>query len=92
MYGFDKEFCISSGTNSIGIYQVIPKASGKGTKRKGAFLRIKGFASEKADIYLACEQVILKLNSGEMVERDFPSASMNWKRVRLLIAGHGRNG
>jgi len=67
-YDFDGECAPSKGlapyqTFSVGIFQLIPKARGRGIKRGKVFCRVKGFTSKPQRVYKLAEEICLRLNS-----------------------------
>jgi hypothetical protein len=56
-------FCTHE-TFSVGIYELIPKASGKGTKRGKVQVRVSGFISQGRDVYNLAAEIAKKLEAG----------------------------
>ncbi len=56
---------ISYKTFSVGIFEVVPTASGKGTKRGGAVkVRVRGLVSDPQAVYDAAARIVSELDAG----------------------------
>ena len=52
-------------TFSVGIFEVVPKAGGKGTKRGGPVkVRVKGRMSDPQAVYDVADKIVEKLDAG----------------------------
>ena len=49
---------------SVGIYRMVPKAKGKGTKRQSGNIRVKGWPSYPEGVYKTARMICDALNSG----------------------------
>lgn len=59
------KFWIGYKTFSVGIFEVVPTASGKGTKRGGAAkVRVRGLVSNPQDVYDAAQRIVEQLDAG----------------------------
>jgi hypothetical protein len=56
--GFQKTF-------SVGVFEVIPKASGKGTKRGATKVRVKGLVSNPNAVYEKAREIAALLDAGK---------------------------
>lgn len=55
-------------TFSVGIFEVVPKASGKGTKRGGPVkVRVRGLVSDPQAVYDAAARILSELDAGTYV-------------------------
>lgn len=52
-------------TFSIGIFKILPKASGRGTKRGPVEIRIKGLMSDPEAVYEKAHEIVDLLNKGK---------------------------
>lgn len=59
----------SQDTFSVGIFQWVPKASGKGLKRTAVKYRIRGPVGKAEEIYARAQDVCKYLNSGKRMNR-----------------------
>ena len=51
-------------TFSVGIFQWLPKASGKGLKKSAVIVRVKGYISEPEKVYQKAKEICLQLDNG----------------------------
>lgn len=51
-------------TFSVGIFEVVPTASGKGTKRGPVKVRVKGMVSNPQAVYDVADKIVQKLDAG----------------------------
>jgi hypothetical protein len=52
-------------TFSLGIFEVVPTASGRGTKRGGAVkVRVRGLVSDPQAVYDAAQRIVEQLDAG----------------------------
>ncbi len=49
---------------SVGVFQWLPTAAGRGLKRSPVKIRIKGYMSEPERVYAAAREVCTKLDAG----------------------------
>ena len=52
-------------TFSVGIFPILPKASGKGTKRGAVVVRVKGLCSDPTPVYEKAREICQVLEKGE---------------------------
>lgn len=52
-------------TFSLGIFQWLPKAGGRGLKRGKVIKRVRGNVIDKADVYAKADEIVDELNKGE---------------------------
>lgn len=72
LHGFDGncrpggpgEFCSSQETFSVGIFQILPKSSGKGTKRGPVKVRVRGYVSHPGYVYSKAREIVDQLDAG----------------------------
>ena len=56
---------ISYKTFSVGIFEVVPTANGRGTKRGGAVkVRVRGLVSDPRAVYDVAAKIVEKLDAG----------------------------
>lgn len=55
----------SQMTFSVGVYEVLPKASGKGTKHGKVKVRISGMLSNPEAVYVKANEVVRLLDQGK---------------------------
>lgn len=55
----------SQQTFSVGIFPILPKASGKGTKRGAVKVRVKGYVGNPDAVYDKAREIMDLLNAGE---------------------------
>ena len=73
IHGFDGSCCPGrSGvlwanqiTFSLGVFEILPKASGKGTKRGPVKVRVYGFVSDPDSVYAKAREIVDLLDRGE---------------------------
>jgi hypothetical protein len=51
-------------TFSVGIFQWVPKAGGKGLKRTAVKVRVTGFSSRPEGVYEAARKIVAELDAG----------------------------
>lgn len=49
---------------SVGIFQMVPKASGKGLKKTGAKVRVIGYCHDPEAVYKLADEICLALDNG----------------------------
>lgn len=73
-HGFDGAFrpggpgeltCASQNTFSVGVFQILPKANGNGTKRGPVMVRVKGYMSNPDAVYAKAREIVDLLDAGE---------------------------
>ena len=52
-------------TFSVGIFPILPKASGKGTKRGAVVVRVKGLCSDPGSVYERAREICKALEEGK---------------------------
>lgn len=69
-YGYDGAWCprkctAQNRTFSVGIFPILQKANGNGTKRGAVVVMVKGYTSSPGAVYKKAEEIVRILNSGE---------------------------
>lgn len=54
-------------TFSVGIYELIPKSSGKGFKKSAVKVRVRGNVSDEKRVYVMAKNICKMLDHGEYV-------------------------
>jgi hypothetical protein len=54
----------SQNTFSVGIFQWLPKSSGKGLKKSAVIVRVKGYISEPEKVYQKAKDICTQLDEG----------------------------
>lgn len=54
---------------SVGVFQWVPKADGKGLKRSAVKVRIKGFVCNADKVYAKALEISRKLDAGESIKQ-----------------------
>jgi len=52
-------------TFSVGIFPLVPKADGKGTKRGKTLVRVQGLTEKPEDVYTKAREIISLLDAGK---------------------------
>ena len=55
----------AGGSFSVGIFQWVPKASGKGLKKTAVKYRVKGFSSNPEPVYARAEEICRMFDEGK---------------------------
>jgi Ni,Fe-hydrogenase III small subunit len=55
---------IGYSTFSVGIFEVVPTASGKGTKRGPVKVRVRGLMTNPQAVYDAAQRIVEQLDAG----------------------------
>lgn len=63
--GFGKFHSGSQLTFSVGIFQILPKANGQGTKRGPVKVRVKGYTIDPEAVYTKAREIVDLLDAGK---------------------------
>ena len=63
----------NNNTFSVGIFQWVPKANGKGLKKSAVKVRVKGYVSQPEKVYEAAKRICAELDAGTYTGKRYVS-------------------